>query len=223
MKVIITFLFLFSMQLFAGIGVGYSTMGVLPVELSSFTSNINGRDVSLNWETKTEKNSDKFEIERLTNQTWENIGSVQASVLSNSPKKYFYTDKNLQSGKYQYRLKMIDNDGSFEYSKVIETEIALPKNFELSQNYPNPFNPSTKINYSIASDSKVTLEVYSANGERIAQLVNESQSAGFYSVNFGSSSINKNVSSGVYFYRIIAMDNAKGNQFTSIKKMMLLK
>jgi hypothetical protein len=46
MKVVFTFLFLFSMQLFAGIGVGYSTVGVLPVELSSFTSNINGRDVN---------------------------------------------------------------------------------------------------------------------------------------------------------------------------------
>jgi hypothetical protein len=222
-SVLLLLLCLFSVKLFAGIGVGYSTMGVLPVELSSFTSNINGRDVSLNWETKTEKNSDKFEIERLTNLIWENIGSIQASVLSNSPKQYSYTDKNLQAGKYQYRLKMIDNDGSFQYSKVVETEVSLPKNFELSQNYPNPFNPSTKINYSIPSDSKVTLEVYSANGERIAQLVNENQSAGFYSVNFGSSSINKNVSSGVYFYRIIAVDNAKGNQFTSIKKMMLLK
>ena len=105
----------------------------------------------------------------------------------------------------------------------VETEVALPKNFELSQNYPNPFNPSTTISYSLPTDSKVILEVYSTNGERIALLVNKTQSAGFYSVNFGSSSINKNVSSGVYFYRIIAVENAKGNQFTSIKKMIFLK
>jgi hypothetical protein len=89
----------------------------------------------------------------------------------------------------------------------------------LSQNYPNPFNPSTNINYSLPSDSRVTLEVYSISGERVAQLVNGNQPAGFYSVNF----INKNVSSGVYFYRIIAVDNATGNQFSLIKKMMLLK
>ena len=105
----------------------------------------------------------------------------------------------------------------------VETEVALPKNFELNQNYPNPFNPSTTISYSLPTDSKVTLEVYNTYGERIAQLVNETQSAGFYSVNFGSSSLNKNVSSGVYFYRIIAVDNDKGNQFTSIKKMIFLK
>jgi hypothetical protein len=229
MKITITLLFLFSLQLFAGIGVGYSSIGVLPVELSSFTSNINGRDVQLKWETKTEKNSDKFEIERAlvskegTLSAWSNIGLVNAAGSSFAPKNYNFTDKNLQGGKYQYRLKMIDYNGTTAYSKVIETEVALPKNFELSQNYPNPFNPATKIDYNLPSDSKVTLEVYSTNGERIAQLVNENQSAGFYSVNFGSSSLNKSVSSGVYFYRIIAEDKAKGNQFTSIKKMMLLK
>ena len=114
---------------------------------------------------------------------------------------------------------MIDFDGSFQYSKIVETEIALPKNFSLSQNYPNPFNPSTKINYSLPFESKVTLEVYNVSGERIAQLVNESQSAGFYSANF----INKNVSSGVYFYRIIAIGNTGGNNFSEIKKMILIK
>ena len=197
----------------------------LPVELSSFTSNVNGRDVNLNWETKTEVNSNKFVIDRaLVNTkdatvTWATVGTIRASGSSNSPKQYSFTDKNLQTGKYQYRLNMIDNDGSFQYSKIVETEVALPKNFDLSQNYPNPFNPSTKINYSLPFDSKITLEVYSISGERIAQLVNENQVAGFYSVNF----INKNVSSGVYFYRIIAVDKATGNQFSSIKKMMLLK
>jgi hypothetical protein len=191
----------------------------LPVELSAFTSNVNGRDINLNWTTKTEKNSDKFEIERMVNLAWKNIGSIKASVLSNSPKQYSFTEKNLQAGKYQYRLKMIDNDGSFQYSQIVEIEVSVPKNFGLSQNYPNPFNPSTKINYDLASDSKVTLEVYSITGERIAQLVNENQSAGFYSVNF----MNKNISSGVYFYRINATNNATGSQFSSMKKMILLK
>jgi hypothetical protein len=197
----------------------------LPVELSSFTSIVNGRDVSLNWETKTEANSNKFVIDRaLVNTktasvTWTSVGTIQASGTSGSPKQYSFTDKNLQPGKYQYRLNMVDYDGSFQYSKIIETEVALPKKFNLSQNYPNPFNPSTNINYSLPSDSRVTLEVYSISGERVAQLVNGNQPAGFYSVNF----INKNVSSGVYFYRIIAVDNATGNQFSLIKKMMLLK
>jgi hypothetical protein len=199
----------------------------LPVELSSFTSNANGRNVSLNWETKTEKNSDKFVIERTKTDAvantlnWESITSVKAAVLSNSPKQYLFTDKNLQAGKYQYRLKMIDNDGTFAYSKVVEVEITLPKNFELSQNYPNPFNPTTKINYSLPNDSRVTLKVYNIIGERVAQLVNEEQSAGYYVVNFGSS-YNKNITSGIYIYKLTAED-ITGKSFSSIKKMMLLK
>lgn len=192
----------------------------LPVELSSFVSNVNGRDINLNWATQTEKNSDKFNIERKTTGTdWGLIGSIKATVLSNSPKQYSYTDKNLQSGKYLYRLKMIDNDGTFEYSKVIETEVSVPKDFELSQNFPNPWNPSTKINYTVPSDSKVILEVYNITGERISQLVNEDQAAGYYSVGFGSS----NLSSGVYFYRITTVDKATGNNFSAIKKMIMLK
>ena len=196
----------------------------LPAELSSFASNVQGRNIILNWTTQTEKNSDKFIIERKTLSTnWEAMGSIKASVLSNSPKQYSYSDKNLQSGKYQYRLKMIDNDGTFEYSKVIETEITVPKNFELSQNFPNPFNPSTKINYNLPFDSKVTLEVFNITGERIGQLVNEEQSAGYYSIDFNSSLINRSISSGVYFYRITAVDKASGNNFSAIKKMVLLK
>jgi len=78
----------------------------LPVELSLFSVNTDGRNVSLNWETKTEKNSYEFEIEREeSSANWESIGSVKAAVLSNSPKEYSFTDKNIQSGKYQYRLR----------------------------------------------------------------------------------------------------------------------
>jgi hypothetical protein len=193
---------------------------LLPVELSSFVSDIQGYNIVLNWETKTEINSNKFIIERKTNNTyWGPIGSVISSGTSNSSKKYSFKDKNLQSDKYQYRLKMIDNDGNFEYSKIIETEVSVPKNFELSQNYPNPFNPSTKIDYQLPVDAKVILEVYSITGERVSQLVNEEQSAGYYSVDFGAS----NLSSGVYFYKITAGNKAGGNNFSSIKKMLLLK
>jgi hypothetical protein len=200
------------------------TNNPLPVELSTFTANLNGRNIQLNWETKTEKNSNKFEIQRsLTSyNNWASIGSVKAAVLSNSTKQYSYTDKNLQTGKYQYRLKMIDNDGTFEFSKIVETVITLPKNFELNQNYPNPFNPSTKISYSLPNDSKVTLDIYNIVGERVGQLVNQDQAAGYYSVDFNSSVV-KSLSSGVYLYRIHAIDNSTGKDFSSVKKMVMLK
>ena len=116
---------------------------------------------------------------------------------------------------------MIDNNGSYKYSSVVETEISLPKEFAISQNYPNPFNPSTKIDYQVPVDAKVILEVYNITGQKVVELVNQDQQAGYYSVNFGSSS--SKLASGVYIYRIVATEKANGNNFSSIKKMMLLK
>ena len=86
-------------------------------------------------------------------------------------------------------------------------------NFVLKQNYPNPFNPSTTIQYSIPKESFVTIKVYNVLGKEIVTLVNERKSAGTYSVNFNSS----NISSGVYFYRLIS------GTHSATKKMVILK
>ena len=90
----------------------------------------------------------------------------------------------------------------------------VPSEFELSQNYPNPFNPTTTINFSIPTSSKVSLKVYDALGKEVATLVNEFKNAGNYSTNFTAAS---NLTSGIYFYTISA------GSFTSTKKLMLVK
>ncbi|MDP4174389.1 MAG: carboxypeptidase regulatory-like domain-containing protein [Bacteroidota bacterium] len=87
------------------------------------------------------------------------------------------------------------------------------KNYALEQNYPNPFNPTTTINFQIPTAGMVTLKVYNSIGQEVATLVNEFKSAGKYSAIFDA----RNLSSGVYFYRIIA-----GNYQLS-HKMVLLK
>ena len=127
----------------------WKSVAILPVELTSFTACVIGNAVKLSWETETEVNNYGFEVERskkfdARSETWEKIGFVNGNGNSNSPKSYFYEDKNVTAGKYSYRLKQIDNDGQFEYSKTIEVNITLPAKFELSQNYPNPFNPTKK-------------------------------------------------------------------------------
>ncbi|MHC1736587.1 MAG: T9SS type A sorting domain-containing protein [Ignavibacteriaceae bacterium] len=209
---------------FSEFGVAGFSENPLPVELASFTSSVSGRDVILNWSTKTEISSNRFVIERSLSShssslsghsLWETVGEVKASGNSNSPKEYSCTDKKLNSGNYSYRLKMIDNDGSFEYSKEIEVDILRPSTFDLRQNYPNPFNPSTVISYQLPVNSLVRLELFSITGEKVATLVNDELEAGYY--NYQLSINNYQLSSGVYFYRLAA-----GN-FVSTKKMIVLK
>ncbi len=194
----------------------------LPVQLSAFNATADARDIILNWETQTEENANRFVVERKAENcsTWSNIGEVRANGNSNSPKKYNFTDKKLNSGKYSYRLKMIDNDGTFEYSDVIESDIGLPKEYAISQNYPNPFNPTTKIDFQLPFDSRVQIELYNITGERVATLINAEMQAGFHTYEMAQTA---QLSSGVYIYRIIASSSSQTSPFTAVKKMVLMK
>jgi hypothetical protein len=186
----------------------------LPVELTSLTASISGRIIMLNWQTTTEVNNCGFEVERKTaNSSWQQIGFVQGHGNSNSLKEYTFIDKQIGGTKFQYRLKQIDNDGKFEYSKEIEVELILPNNYTLEQNYPNPFNPSTVISYSLPSASNVKLIVYNTIGQTVNVLENGYKNAGNYSIQFNGG----NLPGGIYFYRLEA------GQFSQVKKMMLVK
>jgi hypothetical protein len=197
----------------------------LPVELTAFTVSAKNGNLTLNWETKTEHNSAKFIVERsvFEKNNWTAVGEVIARGNSNVSSKYSFTDSKLNAGKFTYRLKMVDVDGRFTYSSIVNSTVELPKTFVLSQNYPNPFNPSTRIDYQLPADAKVTIELFSITGQKIAELVNQEQAAGYYSIEVGSSSIHKGLATGVYVYRMTASDNAKGINFVSIKKMVMLK
>ncbi|MHB8337709.1 MAG: choice-of-anchor V domain-containing protein [Ignavibacteriaceae bacterium] len=89
----------------------------------------------------------------------------------------------------------------------------IVNSFKLDQNYPNPFNPATNINFSIAKPGHVKLEVYNSVGNKVAVLVNGYRAEGSYSVSFNGD----NLSSGIYFYRLVT------NNFDETKKMILMK
>ena len=198
---------------------------VLPVELSSFIASVSGRDVILNWSTTSELNNSGFEIERLDlrngssgNSNWNKIGSISGNGTTTSQSNYSFSDKNLAAGNYSYRLKQIDFNGNFEYFNLSnDVNIGVPNNFALSQNYPNPFNPTSKINYELPVDSKVSIKLFDMSGREVMTILNETKTAGYYSVNFNGA----NLSSGVYFYRISADGN--GKTFVATKKMALIK
>jgi hypothetical protein len=142
----------------------------LPVELAYFTAALDGNTVQLRWRTETEVNNYGFDILRQTkDDAWSVIGFVAGNGNTNSPKHYdFWDDAITSSGLYNYRLKQIDNDGTFEYSNVVTVNVGVPDNFYLSQNYPNPFNPTTTIKYSISNNQFVSLKVYNVLGKEVA-------------------------------------------------------
>ena len=221
---------------------------LIPVELLSFTYELNNNDVSLNWATATEKNNRGFELERRcisscaepneNNHLWIKIGFIYGRGTTSQTSFYSFCDKNLTDGKYSYRLKQIDFDGSFKYYALPEIiEINSQKKFELYQNYPNPFNPSTKIRYSIPRSTeyysvlqKVTLKVYDILGKEVVTLVNEEKPAGTYEVEFNSNrhfgeggnltsgvSSKSGYTSSVYFYQL------RVGSFVETKKMLLIR
>lgn len=177
---------------------------------------MNENNVTLSWITASETNNYGFEIYRrkyFNDSAWVRIGFAKGHGTSTEINNYFFEDKNLQSGKYEYQLKQIDFDGNFKFSEIITTEVEPPVKFALEQNYPNPFNPSTTIQYSIGSKQFVRLKVYDVLGNEIITLVNEEKPAGTYSSEFNA----LNFSSGIYYYKITA-----GN-FSQTKKMICIK
>ncbi|MBS1493412.1 MAG: fibronectin type III domain-containing protein [Bacteroidetes bacterium] len=193
---------------------------VLPVELSSFTSAVNKNNVDLKWSTVSEQNNKGFEIERkksVEGGEWQTVSFVEGKGTTNQQQNYTYADRNLQTGKYNYRLKQIDYNGNYQYYELNGTiEVGIPKVFDLSQNYPNPFNPSTKINYQLPKDAYVKINVYDMTGRLVYTLVNAQQTAGYYTAEFNSGMMS-GFASGIYFYRIEAAD------FVSTKRMVLVK
>ncbi|MBS1552865.1 MAG: FG-GAP repeat protein, partial [Bacteroidetes bacterium] len=187
----------------------------LPVELVSFISYVSGRNVTLNWSTSSELNNSGFDIERFsTENQWVKAGFVSGHGTISELSNYSFTDKNLTTGKYKYRLKQIDFNGNFEYFELAEeVSIGIPDKFELSQNYPNPFNPVTNLEFGIAKLGFVTLKIYDVLGRELITLVNEIKEPGYYKIKFDAG----NLASGVYFYRMTAGD------FVAVKKLVVMK
>ena len=155
---------------------------------------------------------------RIIKNDWTKIGFVPGHGTTTELQFYTFVDESVSSGKYQYRLKQIDYDGTFEYSDIVEVVVDLRIEFSLEQNYPNPFNPATKIKYTIPANlksemSNVSLIIFDVLSIKITSLVNEEKPAGIYEVEWDATGL----PSGIYFYQL------KTESYIETKKMLLLK
>ncbi len=186
----------------------------IPVELVSFNARTSGGQNIIEWQTSTERNNRGFEVERSFNgKNFTVRGFVEGKGTTTQLHYYTFSDEGV-NGKVFYRLKQVDFNGEYKYSNVIEVNSTSSIDYQLAQNYPNPFNPATLISYTLPYDGFVTLKVYDVLGREVKTLINGFQQAGIHTINFDASGLN----SGVYFYKMEA-----GNNFSSIKKMILIR
>lgn len=113
---------------------------------------------------------------------------------------------------------MIDNDGTYKYSKVVEAGVAKPTAFKLEQNYPNPFNPETRITFSMREAGSVNLSVFNLKGQLVRELTARNFGAGVQTVTWdGKDNNGKVMPSGTYLYKL------RVNGFEITRKMEFVK
>lgn len=184
-----------------------SSSFAVPVELFVFTAIAeNSSTVYLAWCTLSESNNLGFAIERrIGNGEYERIAFVPGHGTTNSENNYGYRDAKLKPGKYTYRLKQRDADGTFSYSPTAEVQLAGPAWYALLENYPNPFNGSTRIALSIKTAGLAELDVYDLSGRRIRTLWRGQVEAGSYEFSWDSLDDSGNaLPSGEYFIRLVS-------------------
>lgn len=184
-----------------GLILRYDDTTYIPVKLISFEGRTQNNKIILTWQTASELNNKGFEIEKsFDKENWFTLGFVEGGGTTTNLNYYSFTDNEIPSEIQYYRLKQLDFNGSFEYSKVIEVNSDLTiTSYQLFQNYPNPFNSLTIIDYQVPVKSQINISIYDTKGEKILELVNEEKEKGIYTTTLE----NVKLPSGIYFVRMI--------------------
>ncbi|MDP8269449.1 MAG: T9SS type A sorting domain-containing protein [Candidatus Tenebribacter davisii] len=213
----------------------FSTFGdfILPVNLSSFYAIYLGGTPTLYWTTQSEESNDYWNVYRSSSDNFTEAAllngadPVPGNGTTNNASDYIYVDTApiLQNTTYWYWIEDVSTDGETEIHEPITLTIPYedapitPDFYGLQQNYPNPFNPSTSISFTLEEESDVQLIIYNVKGEKIKSVF----SGHIYADEIGSAvwagddENGKQVSSGVYLYKLIT-DTKEYS-----KKMLLVK
>jgi len=172
----------------------------LPITLADFKGSRSGKGILLDWTTSSESRLSRFEIERSGNgSAYTRIGQVQAFGNSNTLKAYSFSDNTpLQSANY-YRLKMIDNDGKYAYSKLVVFNFGQPASVVLNSISPNPFREGFTVSLALARSQTIQVQMTDLKGSVL------------YTKSFRARAGNNsiwisdlvNLQAGIYFLRMI--------------------
>ncbi|MEM6337551.1 MAG: T9SS type A sorting domain-containing protein, partial [Bacteroidota bacterium] len=187
----------------------------LPVELDSFTADVQDRSATLNWRTLTEEENAGFAIEHAEDEgVFVERGYVEGAGTTTEAQEYAYRIDGLALGRHRFRLKQTDFDGTTAYSPIVEVTVDLPGQYALDPAYPNPFNPQTTIRFAVREAQPVRVLVYDVQGRLIQTLYDSTAEASrMYRVRLDGTQM----ASGLYFVRLL------GEDFTTVRKVVLAK
>ncbi|MEP6584042.1 MAG: choice-of-anchor J domain-containing protein [Ginsengibacter sp.] len=187
-------------------------LNTLPLNLITFDGKIKNGNVNLSWQTNNETDIASFNIERMNATSWIAIGSVASAGNIPGMNNYSFNDNLPSKGVNYYRLKIIDRDGKYTYTRIINFDFKLTRS-AVYQNVPNPFNAITIIRYDLVEKAPVKIVIYKSDGSQIKILEDRTRDAGSYQVRYNTA----NLPSGNYYYKVII-----GNEVIT-KKMLKVK
>ena len=223
-------------------GERYKYLDLAPKPPRNLSAIIDSEYITLSWNPNTETDFNSYYLYR---DTTENFTADSTTFVARLTDTFYVHIIPPAIERLYYKLTAIDNQGnesnpSEELAVLITSINDYPmtiNDYYLYQNYPNPFNPSTKIGYKLKERGYVKLYVYDIKGELISVLVNQTQEAGYYEVEF-QSSINQDrvssiqsLASGVYIYQIMVKNENNPSKtgpsgipvFSDMKKMIYIK
>lgn len=187
----------------------YPSGGIFPVELLDFTATLVEDQVKLDWATALEENVDRFVIERSTDAlAFEQIHQEKAIGNGTELTSYQTYDEHPQEGANYYRLKSIDFDGKFEYSKTVQVQVEAPG---FSNIYPNPLSSGEELILEIQSKNPATAILRDLKGRKVHQ----QKIVGKAAIQFFSFKLD-DLTPGIYFLHI----KDKGNQIQTHKVLV---
>lgn len=161
------------------------------VILDAFHVQYTSGGIYVYWRTTDEVNNKGFVLERsYNNAAFDSIVYVQSKHSIYNPKEYGFRDNQIQSGSIKYRLKVVSNDGTFEYSSEVELDLLFPNSTTLAQNYPNPSDGTTTFSFTVRKLSMVDFSIYDFKDSLINQVLSiDSLWPGSYEHTFNPSRI----------------------------------
>ena len=188
----------------------------LPVELTTFEATKRQRAIVLTWRTASETKNAGFEIQHKASgdDAWSSLSFVDGAGTTTSPQTYRYEVEDLGYGKYEFRIKQVDQDGSTSLSTPVQVSLSLEGAYELSELAPNPVRTRGALELTVQKEQHVTVQVYDVLGRRTGTPVDRTMNANqTQTLRLEADGL----STGKYFIRV------QGEHFRAHREMTVVK